>query len=98
MQTEKLIIKITTKHFRNSDGFLSSKHCPLALAIKDAIGSDLVIVLTHLVDIDGKMFGIEGGFTVQGDRWGMRISDMISSAKRNPKKRYPTKYITLSRL
>jgi hypothetical protein len=98
MQTEKLIVKITTKHFRKSAGFINNERCPLALAIKDAVCSDSVQVLTRFVYIDEKKFRIEGGFTADGDRWGMGISKMISTAKRNPKKRYPTKYITLLRV
>ena len=82
-------ILVKHKHFKQADNFGNAFRCPLAMAIREEMGVD-VMVLFDWVEIDGKRYNIVGGYHHDADRYqsgkfkGNNMNDLIGYAKRNP--------------
>lgn len=98
-----LEIKIKTKHFRESLGYVHSSHCPLALAIKDKLKLDGFDVSTSIgsARIQDKHYRVPLKWCcdqmVYHGKWkGVDIDTMIKMVKEDKTIKLPTITLTLT--
>lgn len=102
-------VKITTKHFRNSDEYTNPNKCPLALAIKEAFSGQCIRTGIHVgfarVTQNDKdvFYSVTKKWCSEQrlyfGKWkGKTIDEMIIAAKADKKLKFPTKVLTLKEL